>query len=63
MRGVFWNHSIEFLVWVGDNVCRLVDILSAIVKINIITPTDEIIDMRYRHQGNFSKVAFACTKY
>ena len=26
--GVFWNHSIEFPVWVGNNICRLVAIHS-----------------------------------
>ena len=36
--GKFLNHSIEFMIWVEKSICRLVDILSHIMKINIITP-------------------------
>jgi hypothetical protein len=42
--GRFWIHSIEFLVWVGNKICRFVLILSQIMKINIITLTSEIVD-------------------
>jgi hypothetical protein len=42
--GRFCNHSIEFLVWVGNRICRLVLTLSQIMKMNIITLTNEIID-------------------
>jgi hypothetical protein len=40
--GRFWIHSIEFLVWIGNKICRFVLILSQIMKINIITLTSEI---------------------
>jgi hypothetical protein len=42
--GIFCNHSIEFLVWVRNRICRSVLILSQIMKMNIITLTNEIVD-------------------
>jgi hypothetical protein len=42
--GKFCNHSIEFLVWVGNRICRFVSILSQMMKMNINTLTNEIVD-------------------
>jgi hypothetical protein len=42
--GVFCSHSIEFGVWVENKICRLDHILSEMMKINIITLTNEFID-------------------
>jgi hypothetical protein len=42
--GVFCIHSIELVVWFGNNICRLVLILSHMMKININTPMNEIAD-------------------
>jgi hypothetical protein len=42
--GVFCNNSIEIGVWVENKICRLDPILSQMMKINIITLTNEIID-------------------
>ncbi|WP_219622595.1 hypothetical protein, partial [Enterococcus faecium] len=42
--GKFCNHSIEFLVWVGKRICRFVLILSQMMKMNINTLTNEMVD-------------------
>jgi hypothetical protein len=42
--GRFWIHSIEFLVCVGNRICRFVVILSQIMKMNIITLANEMAD-------------------
>jgi hypothetical protein len=42
--GNFCSHSTEFLVWVGNRICRFDVILSHMMNRNIITPTKEIVD-------------------
>ena len=42
--GKFCSHSTEFLVCVGSKISRFDVILSHIMKRNIITPTNEIVD-------------------
>jgi len=42
--GKFCNHSIEFLVCVGNRICRFDEILSQMMNRNIITLTNEIVD-------------------
>jgi hypothetical protein len=42
--GRFCMHSIEFLVCVGKKICRFVLILFHMMKININTLTEEIVE-------------------
>lgn len=42
--GKFCIHSIEFLVCVGNKICRFDVMLSQIMNRNIITLTNEIVD-------------------
>jgi hypothetical protein len=42
--GRFCIHSLGFLVCVGNKICRFVLILSHIMKINIRTLTNEIVE-------------------
>jgi hypothetical protein len=42
--GRFCIHSIEFLVCVGNRICRFVVILSHMMKMNIRTLTNEIVE-------------------
>jgi hypothetical protein len=41
--GKFCNHSTEFLVFVGNRICRFDVALSHMAKRNIITLTNEIV--------------------